>query len=191
MTPSHRRPAFSLLEVTLVAAVLVIVSAIFVTSFDGMFGYFKVNAAVDSVQAAWALGRAHSTEEGVPYRFSVVPGQGNYRLAPDSGDYWTGSTPAPANPDNPPAVVEDALPKGVTFSMGGNGPAPAADANEETSRPVGQVDSGSWSTVAVFLPDGTARDDVQILFQVKGAQPMGIFLRAVTGAVTPIKGNGQ
>src|SRR5690348_4413324 len=166
MTLSRRRPAFTLLEVTLVAAVLVIVTAITVSSFDGMFGYFKVNAAVDSVQAAWALGRAHAIEEGVPYRFSVVPGQGNYRLAPDSGDYWSGSTPAAANPDNPPAVVEDALSKGVTFTMGGNSPAAAAGPNDETSMPVGQVDSGSWSTVAVFLPDGTARDDVQILFQV-------------------------
>jgi prepilin-type N-terminal cleavage/methylation domain-containing protein len=190
MTLSCRRPGYTLLEVVLVAAVLVIVSAMAVPSIDGMYGYFKLNAAVDGVQAAWALGRAHAIEEGVPYRFCVVPGQGNYRLAPDTSDYWSGNTPALTDPDNPPAVVEDALAQGVTFAMGGNGQAPDVAPNEQTSMPVGQVDAGSWSTVAVFLPDGTARDDVEILFQVKGAMPTRIFLRALTGRVT-VKTDGQ
>jgi len=175
------------MELMLVVAVIVMVSALAVPSLDSMYGYYKLNAAVDSVQAAWAIGRYHAIEEGVPYRFSVLPGQGNYRLAPDSGDYWSGGTPAAADPDNPPAVFDDALPKGVTFSMGGNGPAAAAGSGDQTSMPVGQVDSGSWSTVAVFMPDGTARDDVEIFFQVKGARPTSIYLRALTGAVKTIE----
>ncbi len=190
MVPSHRRSAYTLLEVVLVAAILVIVAEMAVPSLDGMYGYYKLNAAVDSVQAAWALGRAHAIEEGVPYRFSVVPGQGNFRLAPDTGDYWSGSTPPVADPDNPPAVVEDALAQGVTFAMGGNGQAAEASPNDQTSLPVGQVDAGSWSTVAVFLPDGTASNDVEILFQVKGAMPTRMFLRALTGIVT-VKTDGQ
>jgi hypothetical protein len=40
------------------------------------------------------------------------------------------------------------------------------------------------STVAVFLPDGTARDDAEVRFQVKGALPKTVKLRGLTGAVT-------
>jgi type II secretory pathway pseudopilin PulG len=183
MTLSRRRPSYTLLELMLVTALIAIVSALAFPSMDSMYGYFKLNAAVDSVRAAWVTGRGHAIEEGVPYRFAVVPGQGNYRLAPEGNDYWSGGTPAPSDPENPPAVLEDALPKGVCFAMS-NGPAPEPGPNDETSMPVGQVDPGAWSPVAVFMPDGTAREDVEIVFQVKGARPMSIHLRALTGAIT-------
>jgi type II secretory pathway pseudopilin PulG len=181
MTPTRCRPSYTLLELMLVLAVIVMVSALAVPSIDGMYGYYKMNAAVDGVRGVWAQGLAHAQDEGVAYRFSVVPGKGNYRLAPDSSDFWSGGTPPVADPDNPPAVIDDSLPRGVTFAMGNNGPSPNVDSNAETSMPIGQVDSGSWSTVAVFLPDGTARDDVEILFQVKGARSKSIQLRALTG----------
>src|SRR5262245_44842920 len=119
MTPTRRRPSYTLMELILVLAVITMLSALAVPSLDSMYGYYKLNAALDSVKAAWALAKAHAIEEGVPYRFSVVPGKGNYRIAPDSNDYWSGGSPAPADPDNPPAVLDDALPRGVTFSMGG------------------------------------------------------------------------
>src|SRR5713101_3739433 len=110
MTSNRRRPSYTLLEVMLVMAIIVMVSALSFPSLDSMYGYYKLNAAVDSVRAAWALARAHASTNDLPYRFSVVQGQGNYRLAPDSGDYWSGSnTPIPEDPDNPPAVIEDAL----------------------------------------------------------------------------------
>ena len=35
-----------------------------------------------------------------------------------------------------------------------------------------------------ILPDGTARDDVNIIFQGRGARPMVLNLRALTGVVT-------
>jgi hypothetical protein len=37
------------------------------------------------------------------------------------------------------------------------------------------------------MPDGTARDDVEIFFQVKGARPTSIYLRALTGTVKTIE----
>jgi Tfp pilus assembly protein FimT len=181
-----RRPSYTLLEVLLVCAVLVIVSALTVPSIDSMYGYFKMNAAVDSVKAAMVQARAGAIADGQPYRFCVVPGQGNYRVAPDDNTYWSGGgLPTPPDPNNPPAVVEDALPSGVTFAMGQNGTAPAAaPTNGDTSTPVGHVDPGSWSVVTVFMPDGTARDDVEIVFQVKGARTTSVQLRALTGIVT-------
>jgi Tfp pilus assembly protein FimT len=186
MTRSRRRPSYTLLELLLVCAVLVIVSALTVPSIDSMYGYYKMNAAVDSVKAAMVQARSAAIADGQPYRFCVVPGHGNYRVAPDANDYWSGGgQPTPPDPNNPPTVVEDVLPTGVNFAMGQNGSAPAsAPANGGSSAPVGQVDPGSWSAVTVFLPDGTARDDVEIVFQVKGARTTAVQLRALTGIVT-------
>jgi Tfp pilus assembly protein FimT len=185
MARSSQRRSYTLLELVLVCAILVMVSALTFPSLDGMYGQYKMTAAIDTVRAAWSLAKAHALEEQQPYRFAVVPGQGNFRLAPDSGDYWgNGDPPAPDDPDNPPAIVEDALPRGVVFAMDSNNSAPPSDANADTSAQVGQVSSSDWSTTAVFLPDGTARDDVQIVFQVKGTRPMVIQLRAVTGVVS-------
>lgn len=186
MTRTRRRPAYTLLEIVLVCAVIAAVSALAVPSIDSMYGSYKMNAAVDSVRAAWANGRGSAILDGQPYRFCVVPGQGNYRLAPDNNAYWSGGgTPAPEDPNNPPAVIEDVLPKGVSFAVGAGGAPPAvAPSNNDNSTPIGQVDPGSWSTVTVFKPDGTARDDVEIVFNVKGARPTSVQLRGLTGVVT-------
>ena len=41
--------------------------------------------------------------------------KGNFRVAPDGNEYWSGrgEVPTDADPDNPPLVLEDALPKGI------------------------------------------------------------------------------
>jgi len=162
----------------LVAALIAILGALVAPSLKGMFGYYKLNGAVDGVRAAWADSRTRAVAEGRPYRFSVVPGTGMYRVAPDQPDYWGGAAPA-FDPAHPALVEEKALPRGVTFSGNGAGPAGAADAS-----PVGpaHVSPDAYTTLAVFLPDGTARADVEILFQVRGARPTTLCLRSLTGA---------
>ena len=42
---------------------------------------------------------------------------------------------------------------------------------------------GDYEMLAVYLPDGTARADVQVLFGKEGGRPIGLSLRALTGAV--------
>ena len=44
--------------------------------------------------------------------------------------------------------------------------------------------SGGWSTVAVFLPDGTAQQDADIRLQTPESGPAVIHLRALTGEVS-------
>jgi hypothetical protein len=46
------------------------------------------------------------------------------------------------------------------------------------------VSSDAWATTVVFLPDGTAREDVKITFQVRGARPTALHLRGLTGNVS-------
>ncbi len=168
-----RRSAYTLFEVILTTAVIAITATLTLPSLDGMYPAYRVNAAVDTVRAAWAQGRAHAIEEGRPYRFAVSPGGDNYRLGPDDQSLQTGA--AAGGGGRGDFVLEDHLPPGVTFALGHDG---------------GQASQDGLSTVAVFLPDGTARDDAEVRFEVKGALPKTVKLRALTGAVTVQQGGG-
>jgi prepilin-type N-terminal cleavage/methylation domain-containing protein len=176
------RRGYTLFEVLLVMTLLVLMAALVVPNLDAMYADYRLAAAVDGVRASWAQGRAHAMDEGRAYRFAIVPGKGNYRVAPDGADYWTGSgPPAPADPANPPLVFEEALPKGITFSTAG---ASNQYQSGDTALPVGSVESSLWSSTALFLPNGTARDNVEIVFQARGCKPRVLRLRGLTGVVT-------
>jgi Tfp pilus assembly protein FimT len=170
-----RRSAFTILEVTLVLAVMLIVTAIAVPSIDSMYSDLRLTAAADSVRGKWAEARARAMEDGVAYRFAVIHGSGKHRVAPDAGDFWSGGDGGNGGPetDTPPLISEDELPKGVSFA--GEGPG----------------EGGDWSTVVVFQPDGTAREDVEVMFTSGGGRPLALRLRGLTGAVTVTRENKQ
>jgi hypothetical protein len=160
--------------------VLLISASILTPSLRTMYGSYKLNGAVDSTRAAFAQARARAIEESRPYRVSIEPDGSNYRIAPDHADYWSGSGPAD-DPQGKGLVLEDALPSGVRFSLGGEmKDLPGDDA--ETGK--ASLSPDSYSTTAVFLPDGSAREDVEICFQVRGARPATLQLRGLTGATT-------
>jgi prepilin-type N-terminal cleavage/methylation domain-containing protein len=184
----YARSGYTVLELILVLALLTIVGALAYPSLESMYGNYKVTAGVDQVRAAWATARAHAAEEGRPYRFGIVSDQGSYRIAPDSGDFWGGNSSnaggqSQDNADSPAFVLEETLPSGVRFSLADPGTT-AGPATDSASAPSGATDSGQWSTVAVFMPDGTARQNVRIVFQASGGRPMVLRLRGLTGLVT-------
>jgi prepilin-type N-terminal cleavage/methylation domain-containing protein len=167
-----RRGGFTLLELTLVLAVIVLLAAMAYPSLEAMYAEVRLTAAADQVRAAWADARAKAVEDGLPYRFAVMPADGRYRIAPDSGDYWAGGAgaAAPADADSPPLDREDALPKGVSFADDGL---------------VGEGDEAAgWVTLVRFQPDGTASRDVEVVFTAAGCRPLQVRLRGLTGAVT-------
>jgi prepilin-type N-terminal cleavage/methylation domain-containing protein len=170
---TSRRPGYTLFELILTTAVIAITAAVTVPSIDSMYPSYKLNASVDAVRAAWALGRAHAIEEGRPYRFAVAPGGGKYRLSPDDSTA-DGPQPSDADPNSHSLTLDDQLPQGVTFATG----------DDDGQAAQGPQSADGLSTVAVFLPDGTARDDAEVRFQVKGALPKSVKLRGLTGAVT-------
>jgi type II secretory pathway pseudopilin PulG len=192
------RSAYTLFELVLTTAVIAITAAVTVPSIDSMYPSYKLNASVDAIRAAWALGRAHAIEEGRPYRFAVAPGGNNYRLGLDE-DQADGGQSADSDQNGngnsngqhvPPFHLEDHLPQGVTFAMAQEDPqsTPGSNSNGQSSPPQSSPSSDGLTTVAVFLPDGTARDDAEIRFQVKGALPKTIKLRALTGGVSVQQG---
>jgi prepilin-type N-terminal cleavage/methylation domain-containing protein len=180
------RRGYTLFELLVVLALLLLVAGLAVPSLESMYADYRLQAAVDQVRAKWAEARAHAVAEGRPYRFSVSADGSSFRVAPDGADFWGGGdASAPAGAPDAPLVFEDSLPRGIRFASAdagaaGEGAAPAAAA-------------GDWSPVAVFLPDGTARNDVEILFQARYCTPILLRLRALTGGVTahPVAAAGR
>jgi len=174
MTTRDRRTAFTLFETVLVCAILVLVAGLSYPSLRAMYGSYKMTGAVDSVRSAWAQARARAIEEGRPYRFAVEPEGSHFRVAPDREEFWGGSSGGGF-------VLEQALPNGVKFTVNGDPTSPPPPEVNDNGK---QQSSGRWSTAVVFLPDGTAREDVKILFQVSGAKATEVHLRGLTGSAT-------
>lgn len=127
--------------------------------------------------------------EGRPYQFAVVPNRGNFRVAPDSAEFWGGSGGAASGDSGTgPIVTESTLPRGIRFATLDAFRSGAMNQDGEAALPVGSVDPGSWVKKATFYPDGTARgvdaDDVDIVFYYRGARPLHVKLRGLTGTAT-------
>lgn len=178
------RGGYTLLELVLVLALLVVVAALIIPSAESMHGQFRLTQGTDSIRAAWASARAYAMEEGRPYRFAIIPNQGNYRVAPDSPEFWAGGgqPQGPNDSPNPPLVLSKSLPKGLRFSAPD---APAAPVQgTESSLPPDSINPEMWSSRTIFLPDGTASEDVEIVFGASGTMGKVMKLRALTGAVS-------
>lgn len=162
------RQAFTILEVVLVLAVIIVIGAITVPNIDNVYSDVRLSAASDLVRARWAEARSRAVDDGIAYRFAVTPDTGNFRIEPDATDDRDPVEGTPA-----PMVINDQLPGKVVFAPGGGGGDAAA--SESTD---------GMETVAVFLPDGTAQADVEVVFMSGGTRGLVLRLRALTGAVT-------
>jgi prepilin-type N-terminal cleavage/methylation domain-containing protein len=181
-----KRRGFTLLEVVLVAALLVIVAAITYPIASSMFAHEKVMAAADSVRGSMANARNRAVSEGRAYKLAVVPNKGNYRIAPDKPSYWSGSgagddSASAATGNGQALVTTDKLPNGICFATGGSSSSSSSGDDDSSADSVGW---DSWSETATFLPDGTAAEDKEITLHVEGAKPVVLKLRATTGTVT-------
>jgi hypothetical protein len=169
----------------LVLAIIVIISAIAYPSAEAMFAHVRLSQGADAVRAAWAEARAHAIDEGRPYRFAIIPNHGNFRVAPDSPDLWGSNGPGEGSSAGQSStfIWSKALPKGLRFSAP-DAPAAGAELPGESSFPADSVSPDMWSSRTVFLPDGTASQDVEIVFGAPGTMGLVMKLRALTGAVT-------
>jgi len=180
------RRAFTLTEILVVVAVMAVIVVLTVPTLHEMYGDYVIEGAADAVRGSWADARAHAMNESRPYRFAFVPGKGNFRVAPDSADFWNGGDgSAQANDSTPPWVFQEALPRGVRFADG-DSPLPPDDGGD-TSLASDGVGSEAWVPIVTFLPDGTASQDVEVMFQSRSGRQVVLKLRSMTGSVTTIR----
>ena len=180
------RRGFTLFELLLVCAIIVVLGVAVYPSIEEMASSYRVGISADQIRACWASARAHAMDEGRPYRFSIKPNSGDFRVAPDASPYWAGSDEPQPDDDrrNPPYIKADEIAKPIVFAIEDLGPqAPPDPTAIGPTTSVGQTD-GAWTTVAIFLPDGSAQDDVKISLKSAGSNPTILRLRALTGVVT-------
>src|SRR5207253_10302298 len=92
------RQAFTLFEMILVLAIMVILGAALYPSLEAMYGDSNVTAAGDMIRGALAVAESHAINAGLPYRFAVLDDTGTYGVAPDTTDVCGGAADAEAPP---------------------------------------------------------------------------------------------
>ena len=168
--PRPPRPAYTLLELVVVLAVIAMFGGIVSTTLTGQSGNTKVKAGADDATGLIALARSHAIEEGRSYRLSVSPDGAKLRVSPDD----PAALDATDDVDAPnPFVSERALADEVTVL-----PIP-------TGTGVSAADPSGWVRLATFLQDGTCREDL-IRFEIRepGVNPLVVEIRGLTGHAT-------
>jgi type II secretory pathway pseudopilin PulG len=177
-----RRAAFSLVEVQVVIAILIILAGLIAPNVAGLKRDSRVKAGADTLRGRMSEARGQAMGHGRPYRMSLSEDGRRLRVAPDVPGYaQLEPTTSDADTDAP-LVVEESFPDTVTaLPLLGDDQAAVVD------------DSG-WVRVATFLPDGTCREDsVVIELREPGVYPIQVRLRGLTGAVTtqPVRGGDR
>jgi prepilin-type N-terminal cleavage/methylation domain-containing protein len=182
------RPGYTLFELVLVLAILVVVMALAYPSVEAMYGGYRLRAGVDQVRAVWAEARARALEEGRGYRFTLGPDGTSFKVAPDSAEFWGGGAPAETSASaTPPLVRDEVLPKRVHITA-----SQAPSAGAERSGGLTPSDPNASPDAIVFLPDGTASTDAELVFEAPGGgRPIALRLRGLTGIVTTRTQDGK
>lgn len=167
------RQGYTLLEVLVVLALLVIIGMIIMPSISGLSGNTRVEAGADQVRGRLADARSLAIEQSMPYRVSINPTSNRIRVAPlvpMTGSNSEGGTG--------PVTIEEPLSEGVTARVLPSG-----------EQPVQEVDG--WQTVATYLQDGTCQE-IHSLVEISepGSRPMQVQVRGLTGGVDILSGGG-
>jgi prepilin-type N-terminal cleavage/methylation domain-containing protein len=168
-----QRQAYTLLEVIITMAILVVGTALVLPSITSMGGETRVLAGADMVKSRLAEARARAVEEGRPYRFEIVDTT-HCRITPDVGDP---AEPTSASASDDSEGNKDTLPANVSFDLSSSKADAAADDTTDNGT------SGAGLRI-VFLPNGSAREDAEIRVTSQGGRPAIVHLRALTGTTS-------
>jgi len=162
-----QRKAFTLMEMVLVMAILVVISALAYPAIDSLYASSRLTAAQDMIRARWSETRSRALSERRSYRFAVKDSTVAFKIPPDSTEFWGDGDPSSGQTpdDQKPLVMEGNLPDKVLFG------------NDNGTTGSG----GDWRTLVTFLSDGTAKEDVEINLSTRGAGAVTLKLRASTG----------
>jgi prepilin-type N-terminal cleavage/methylation domain-containing protein len=158
---------FTLVEVLLVIALLVLLAAVLMPTLGNIRGDTYQRGAADIVRSELAAARGRAMEEGVPYRLAVNKDGTRMRRAPDGPEF--GTVAAASEPSGAAKAVDFAFERVTVARTGEAGTDFEAD--------------GDWVTFAIVMPDGTCREDAVLLaVKEEGRGSMYVRVRGVTGS---------
>lgn len=195
MRPStgNHRQGFSLLEITLVLAILAVIAALALPRLVGSASSYRMRIAAQQVQAGWARARNQALKDGSPslfvcsksgQTFAVIGGSDNPTATAETLSSIESFLTMTADeldltesPTNMGARLER-LPVEITISAVHSMDAvPPPIANGEST---GAAAVSSSISQIRFLPDGTSSDALIVLTNNR-EQSIGIMLRGITG----------
>ncbi len=105
----NKRAGFTLFELMLVMAIILVAAAITIPAIDAMMSDGSLKAARDMVRARWADIRGRAMKEGRPYKFSTIDQSKKFKIEPEDSN-------APSDSDEPPIIYEGELPGDIVFT---------------------------------------------------------------------------
>lgn len=149
MTASAVRRGYTLLELIVVMAILLLLAAVILPSVGAFRGDTRQRAAADAIRGELAVSRARAMEENKPYRVAISQDGKRIRRAPDGPDFSQTSANG-QGASGSASVVEYEFDQ-VTAEV----------VAEQDMPPPEAVDG--WVTVATVRPDGTCREDTALV----------------------------
>lgn len=179
---------FTLIEVLLVLALLIVLSAITWPSLGRMIARQDVERGVSDVHVLLATARVRATDVGATYQFRYELGGRNYVLIPADPAELVAVADSPVTDTATAASTawkrSGQLPESVTFQQSagnmvlGDPIAPellaGLDRGDELSR-------AAWGPAILFHPDGTATDS-SFLITNDDEESVTFTIRGLTGA---------
>ena len=171
MTRQLPRAGFTLLEVMLVMAILIIFAAVAAPTIFSVTRDTEIKAAADTIKARANDARAAAVGENRTYRLGLSGDGTQIRVAPDDAAFDTMGLNGDSTVEGPTVIV-DRFGKDVTATV-------IPDPEFPTI-----TDDAGWIRVATFKSDGTARRDAAIQVNQPSVAPLRVNIRALTGATT-------
>lgn len=158
---------FTLVEVLLVLALLVLLAVVILPNLNNIRGDAYHRGAADIIRSELAAARGHAMQQGVPYRLAVNKDGTRMRRAPDGPEFAT--VAATNEPSGAAKATEFEFERVTVTRHSEPGTDPEAD--------------GDWVTFAVMMPDGTCREDAVVLAVKEGTGgALYVRVRGVTGS---------
>ena len=167
------RSGFSLLEILIVLAVFVMVTAVAMPAVNRAYVGQQLIGAADVTRAGFAEARVKSIESGDIYGFFYARGAGDYFIAPMSQGFQS------IRNGVQPTVREHLLKNNIVFAEGEtHNDSRSADAMNNATQEYGSM------RPVLFYPDGTSQDAVVLLQSPRSNAMIQVELRGLTGTST-------
>lgn len=183
----RKRRGFTLVEMLLVLAILVVVAAVVLPSFYRSLRDSTLRSAAEQVRTEWNRAHIKAMKSGRIQVFRFQPGGRKFQIEPyqaaDDELNGVGSVNTFAPPPAPQGDDENEesgtqLPEGITFLEGMTAEEERAKAVEEAMGMGGG--GGDWSKPILFYPDGVS-SDAWLVVADEHDSAIRVELRGLTG----------